>query len=402
MKRLLVLPLLLAVVLVWYWAKRKGPLEIEAAVARRETLVSALYTNGKLEPARWQAVRVEAGGRVEGVLVREGDQVGAGQLLVQLEASPLEVELVHAESQLAQARADFERIENGGDPRLRAEIDGSLKTARLEWETARTEADAIERLFSKQAATHAELEAARRRIREAETRIAALQRQREALVQPQDRSAAEARLREAAAAVRRAKSRIEATRIKAPLSGIVYNLAVHPGDVLDPGGLVAEIGDLSRLRVRVFVDEPELGRVGLGMPVILTWDGKAGEEWEGEVERLPSQVVAMGSRQVGEVACRIEKAEGLPVGANVNVEIRSKIVPNAITIPQECIRRRNGQPGVFVVDNGRLHWRELKLGTSSLRRMEVIEGLAEGEWVALPSNLDLSDGLKVRARLGLL
>lgn len=399
MKRLYVLlPLLLAGVLVWYWASRRGPLEVDAAAARRETLVSSLYTNGKLEPVRWQPVRVETGGRVKRVRLGEGDRVSAGELMAELEASSLEAELANAESRLAQARADWERITKGGDARLRAEIEGSLKTACLELETAQKEAAALERLVAKQAATNAELEAARRRIREAEARIAGLERQREALVQPQDGRAAEARLRDAEAAVRLAQSRIEATRIKAPMSGVVYSLAVRPGDMLEAGGLVAEVGDFSRFRVRVFVDEPELGRVAAGMPAVISWDGKPGVEWEGEVERLPSQVVALGARQVGEVVCRIENAEGLPVGANVNVEIRSKIVSNALTIPRECVRRRNGEAGVFVLEDGRLHWRTIQLGASSLSRVEVIEGLAEGAVVALPSDADLADGLPARAR----
>jgi HlyD family secretion protein len=82
---------------------------------------------------------------------------------------------------------------------------------------------------------------------------------------------------------------------------------------------LGEIGNLSDLRAVVFVDEPEMGRVAVGMPVEFTWDALPGRVWKGHVERMPAQIVTMGSRQVGEIVCRLENEDrALPAGANVN------------------------------------------------------------------------------------
>jgi HlyD family secretion protein len=177
----------------------------------------------------------------------------------------------------------------------------------------------------------------------------------------------------------------------------VYQFDLKPGAYVNAGDVIAYIGRLDKVHVTVYVDEPDLGRVAKGMPVSITWDAIPGRVWKGSVGRTATQIVALGSRQVGEVVCLIENPDmDLLPGTNVNAEIRSEIVENAITIPKEAVRREAGQTGVFVLNGDRLSWRKITAGVNNTTRTQVNE-LQEGDAVALPTEKPLKADLQVRA-----
>ncbi|MCL5745293.1 MAG: efflux RND transporter periplasmic adaptor subunit, partial [Acidobacteria bacterium] len=225
----------------------------------------------------------------------------------------------------------------------------------------------------------------------------AVPRRRTALIGSNDRSVAQARLREAEASLKQARARVAQTTIEAPIGGVVYGLAVRPGAFLEEGGLVANIGQIDRVHVHIYVDEPELGRVAVGQPVTITWDAMPGRKWTGAVERKPAEIQAMGTRQVGEVIATVDNpGRELVPGANVNAEIRTVVVPNALTISKEALRREGGAVGVFVLRGDTLAWQNVTTGASSITRVQVTEGLHEGDPVALPTDVHLTPGMRVR------
>ncbi len=145
---------------------------------------------------------------------------------------------------------------------------------------------------------------------------------------------------------------------------------------MNPGDAVASVGKLDRMRVLVYVDEPELGRVRAGMPVVITWDARSGKQWTGTVDKVPTEIITLGTRQVGEVVCMVDNpGQELLPGTNVNAAIRSQVVENALTIPKETLRRENDQSGVLLLEGDHLTWRPVKLGASSVTRIQVLEGL---------------------------
>ncbi|MCL4402983.1 MAG: efflux RND transporter periplasmic adaptor subunit, partial [Acidobacteria bacterium] len=174
-------------------------------------------------------------------------------------------------------------------------------------------------------------------------------------------------------------------------------LAVRPGAYVDPGALIANVGRIDSLRVTVFVDEPELGSVAAGQPVSITWDALPGRNWEGTVERKPTEIQALGTRQVGEVVCTIGNPGGVLLpGTNVNAEIRTSVVPNALTIPKETLRRESSGVGVYVLRDDVLAWQNVVTGTTSVTRVQVVRGLADGDSVALPTDRPLKAGMRVQ------
>ena len=250
---------------------------------------------------------------------------------------------------------------------------------------------------AKNAATKAELQVARQAVERAEQQIQSLERRRASLVTQPDRAAAQARLDEAQSGAAAASQRLATAQIQSPMSGILYRFEAKPGGYLNPGDLVAEVGRLNQLRVRVYVDEPDLGRVEKGMPVTITWDAMPGRQWKGFVESIPLQVIALGTRQVGEVICTIDNPDlTLVPGTNINAEIRSKVAENTIGVPKEVIRRQGTQTGVFLLDGGKIAWRPVRVGISSVTRVQILEGLKEGEAVALPIDKAIKVGDEVK------
>jgi HlyD family secretion protein len=380
----------------WLFARNSTPPETPFTKGTRETLVSTLNTNGKVEPVASAAVRAEGSGAVETIHVERGQAVVQGQLLVTLNAAQAQTELSSAQSKIAQAKAELETLSGGGRAPEQAEIESGLARARADLANARREHDALRRLVEKKAATQAELTAAREAIERAELQIHALDRKRSSLVTAPDRTVAQARLQEAQSGASAAMQRIAMAQVRSPMAGIVYHLEVRPGAYVNPGDLIAQVGRLNQLRVIVYVDEPELGRVQKGMPVTITWDALPGRQWKGTVEKAPLQVVALGTRQVGEVICTIENPDmSLIPGTNINAEIRSAVVENAITLPKEALRRQGNETGVLILEGKKVTWRKVRIGASSVTRVQILEGLAEGDAAALPVERQLKSGDEV-------
>jgi HlyD family secretion protein len=184
------------------------------------------------------------------------------------------------------------------------------------------------------------------------------------------------------------------------MTGVVYGREVRQGSYVNAGDLVANVGRMDRLKVRVYVDEPELGRVAVGQPVTITWDALPGRQWQGAVDKKPVAVEALGSRQVGAVVCSIEnEGRALIPGTNVNAEIRTAVVENALAIPKETLRHDAQGDYVLALKDGVVERRAVKKGASSITMVQVVDGLRDGDAVALPSDTAVKAGDRVTAAM---
>jgi multidrug efflux pump subunit AcrA (membrane-fusion protein) len=397
-KILLAVVLVLATLIVWAYRRSAAPPVVPFAKVVREPLVSSLITNAKAEPIEWTSVRAGAAGAVESVPVSRGQTVQAGAVIAVLNTAEAQAALASAEARLAQVRAELEVTQSGGRATEQHEIESSLGRVRAEQQIAQREYDSLRRLQEKSAVTAAEVNAARDRLEQIRQQIAALEQKRSILVSATDQAVARARVQDAEAAVQAARQRIALGTIRAGMAGVVYSLEARPGAYVNPGDPIANIGRLDRMRVLVYVDEPELGRVQQGMPVAITWDARPGLQWTGSVQSVPTQITALGSRQVGEVVCIVDTPnhELIP-GTNVNAEIRTQKIDSALTIPREALRREANRTGVFLLQGDAVRWRPIRTGATSVTRVQVLEGLAEGDSVALPTEKPLQDSMEVQS-----
>lgn len=271
---------LLAAALVWGVMRRNAPPTVKFIRARRQTLVTTLPTNGKAEPIEWQVARAVASGQVSRVLVQEGQNVAAGAVLAEISDPTLDTDIQSAEAHVSEARANVASLENGR-PSEAVEISNSLARARLDLDREQKELDARKRLQLKQASTAMDVQEQADKVARLQTEIAGLDKRRSVLVAPIEVEAARARLRGVQADLELVRKRSGQTEIRAPIAGEVYALPVRAGAYLNAGDDVASIGRLDRLRVRVYVDEPLLGRVAIGQPVTIRWKrcrGRSGRD----------------------------------------------------------------------------------------------------------------------------
>jgi len=382
---------------VWWVVNwRNQPPEIPFAKVVRESIVSSVSTNGQVEPIEWAPARADRSGPVQSILIERGQHVAQDAPLVEIDASDARADLAAAQSRIEQARADLAMFDRGGRATDLADIASGIEKAKLELDAAQKEYDSLTRLEARQAATKFEAATAKQRVDNATLQIRSLEQKRLALVAAPDKSAALARLHDAETAAKLADQRIRQSVVRAPISGVVYRFDLKRGAYLNAGDIVAYIGKLERVRVNVFVDEPDLGRVARGLPVAITWDALPGRSWTGVVDKTPTQIEALGSRQVGQVICVIENPDrDLLPGTNVTAEIRAESVSNALTIPREAIRRELGQAGVFVLAGDRVAWRKITMGIGNTTRAQV-EGVGEGDSIALPTEKALKEGMVVK------
>ena len=402
MKKLLLLLLLvgLASVILWGILRKSEPPKVAFARAKRQTLVSTLPTNGKVEPFAWQAVRAETSGVVSRVAVEDGQSIAAGAVMATITDVSLQADIEAAQAKVNESYANLNALEAGGKPAEFTEIENSLARSRFDLDQAQKTLASLERLAAKHAATQQEVDAARDRIRQFELEIAGLDKRRKSLVSPPEVAVARARLADAQSALRLAQQRGALSVIHAPISGTVYGREVRQGSYVNAGDLIANIGRMDQMRVRVYVDEPELGRVAEGQPVTITWDALPGRQWQGKVEKKPVAIQALGSRQVGEVVCVIgNEGRALIPGTNVNAEIRTAVVENALVVPKETLRHDQQGDYVFLLKGDTIERRGVKRGTSSVSQVQILEGVSDTDAVALPADIPLKAGDRVSATM---
>lgn len=376
-------------------AKNQPP-EIPFSRVKRESIVSSVPTNGMVEPVESAIAHAERPGAVKQIAIKNGDRVAKGQELVRLDTSEIEAERDQARSSIAQIQAELQVLSSGGRTADLARLDGDIERTQLELDQARPEYEKYQRLESKQVATPAEVLARKQKVDQLTVQMKDLSNQKASLVGPADKASANARLESAQTALRLAEQRIGQSVVRAPIDGVVYQFDLKQGAYLNAGDAVASIGRLDRVKVTVYVDERDLGRVRRGMPVRITWDGLPGKEWSGAVDKLAGQVVAKGSREVGDIECVIENpGRELVPGSNVNVDIRAESADAALTIPKEALRTENGKEGVYSLNGTMLVWRAVKLGIDNTTRAQVTDGLSEGDPIALITEKTLKDGMAV-------
>ena len=282
-------------------------------------------------------------------------------------------------------------------------VAGDLAKAQADRDRLERNHESLERLFAQGAATKDELATNDLALMKAQSDVSRLSAAKQEFDRQAglDTSRGSLGVQQAQSDVAALEEKVRQGRILAPVDGTLYAMPVKAGDFVKTGDLLMEMADLRKVRVRAFIDEPEMGVLEIGQPVKITWDALPNRVWQGKTEVIPKQVVARGSRSVGELLCSVEndKLELLP-NTNVNVRINSKERLNVVAVPRGAVESQGGQKFVFVVKEGvsksTLEKRLIQVGIADATNYEVISGLNQGEVVALPGDTDFKDGMIVR------
>ncbi len=232
---------------------------------------------------------VNASERLVEVLFWEGDRVEPGQLMARLDLTPFRAEVARLEAEIAAQRAQVEKLENGSRPQeiaiTRARLAEARALEREAWITYRRLKKLLPRkLTSPEAVDNAkaQAEAARARRRAAEQALSlALEGPRR-----EDIAAAKARLASLQAQLTLARHRLKSASLYAPAAGVVRDRILEPGDMAAPQRPVYTLALTDPIWARVYVDEPDLGKLRLGMRAEIVSDSFPNKRYPGWVGYL--------------------------------------------------------------------------------------------------------------------
>jgi len=390
----------LGVVLLIVLAERGPAPQVQIMSVTREDLSASITGNGKVEPISPTVARAQFATFVADVKATEGQTVRKGQLILTLDAADVRAQLSQARADLLAARTDLRNARAGGPPDEVAQLQGNLQNAETQVASLERTQQALAQLVTKGAATQDEVAQNQTALATARANLQTLQQKQAALVQRASVNVESAglRVKQQQDLVAALEEKVRSATVIAPVDGTLYSLPAHKGDFVKLGDVLAEMADLRHVRVRAFVDEPDLGSLGQNQDVQVLWDAMPSRIWNGKVEQVPKQVVARGSRSVGEVLCSVanDKVELLP---NVNVEVRILVHQQhgVLVISRGAVLYDQGQHFVLAYNGDAVHRRDITVGVGSADKYEVLSGLALGDKVALPGDVDLRDGMKVRA-----
>jgi HlyD family secretion protein len=378
--------------------------KISAVTPIRENIVASISSNGKVEPISPFVMRAQLDTFVEKIRVAEGQTIKKGQPLLDLNVKDAEAQLAEARSKLLRAQNDLRVAKSGGRPDAAAQASGALATAVAQRDRLQRSHDALLRLIDQHAATKDELAANDLDLTKAQSEVTRLTAAKQEFDRGVNLDANQAPLlvQQAQSEIAALEEKVRNGHIIAPSDGTLYALPVKTGDYVHVGDLLAEMANLRQVRVRAFIDEPEIGALEPNEPVKITWDALPNRVWAGKTETIPKQVVPRGARSVGELLCTVDndKLELLP-NINVNVRINSKERDNVLAVPRGAVEAEGSQRFVYVVKKGdfaktSLEKREIHVGIADSTNYEVTSGLRQGEMVALPGDIDLKDGMAVK------
>lgn len=391
---------IVAVLILAAFATRRREIPVRAATAERATIIASVQTNGKIEPINSFEAHAPVPITVRKVFVTPGQHVKSGQLLVQLEQSDAQANAARALAQLKAAQASLNAVTHGGTKEEVLTNQTDLVRARTERDAAQRNLDAMHRLQQKGAASAGEVADAENRLKTAQAQVSLLeQKQGESRYSSPEVARVQAQVEEARAAYDAAQHLINETNIRSPRDGIVYIVNVHEGQFVGGGELLVQVGDLSKVQLRAFVDEPDIGKLAPDQDVRVTWDAQPGRVWHGKVTQIPTTVVTRGTRNVGEFTCIVDNPdEKLLPNVNVSVNIIIAQHDNALTVPREAIRQDDGKRFVYQIVDGELKRRDIETALTNLTSTEIAAGLSDKAQVALgaANGQSLKNGMAVK------
>jgi HlyD family secretion protein len=374
------------ILLAAFVSRRDDSVRVRTAVVGQTTIRSLVSTNGKIEPVNNFEAHSPVSTSVKRLLVKEGDSVKAGQLLVLLDDADSRAQAARAQSQLTSAQADLSATEHGGSQEELLSGQAQLVKARTDRDSAQRNLDALKKLQQQGAASSGEVLEAQNGLSRAEAQLTFLQQKQTKRYSTSEVDRVKAQRTEAQATYDAAQNVLSKSNVRAPFDGIVYSLPVKQGGFVAAGDLLLQMADLRKVMVRAFVDEPDVGRLAPGDAIEITWDAMPGRLWRSSLTAVPSTVRLRGSRNVGETTSIVDNADlRLLPNINVGVTIVAAQSEHVLVVPREAVRMDDGKPYVLQVVGHELKRRDVETSLSNLTQIEVKKGLSARDVIAISS-----------------
>jgi len=357
------------------------------ATVERATMTRSVVATGKIEPITKVEIKSKANGIIEKLFVDVDQVVMPGQVLAELDRENLTARLREARANLQAAEA------------ARTAAAAQLKKNEIEAEApdvafARRNYKRAQQLSAQKLVSASSLDEARSALEQAENRQRAAAGQ---LAIAQARVAeATANVAQAQAAIERAEEELANATIRAPIRATVLTRDVEIGSpvssILNLGAnatLVMTLGDIDKVFVRGKVDEADIGRVRLGQRARITTETFRDKIFEGRITQISPIGVEKDNVTTFEVEVSIDNAgKELKANMTANAEIILEELPNSLLLPEAAVVY-DAQRRAFVdlVDASERSGRRrvaVKVGVGNGTRIQVLDGLKQGDKVVLP------------------
>src|SRR5579872_4842928 len=382
-------------------ATDQDPATVSVTPVREGDFETRITASGSITSIREAWLGSVASGRVSAVLVQEGDHVGAGQALIQLDRGVLAADVQQADATVASARAKLLSLEHGSRPQEIQQAAASVAQAQANLDNAQANYQRSRALFTQGAVSKADLDAATMQLGVARATYDSARQQQSLTVtgpRPEDIAAARADLAQADAAAASAEVRLQNATIAAPFAGTITQRNVEPGQMLSSTSqplLLAQIDDVYAL---LSVPEQFRAVVAPGQAARLVVDSLPGRLVEGRVEEVQPSVSA-DSRTFG-VKVRIPNTDGaLRPGMFAHGDVIVASRPHVLQIPEQAVVITASGPIVFTVQDGHAVRRAVQTGAHQRGMIEVRTGLAADDIVAVQGQEGLTDHQAVAPRL---
>ncbi len=346
-----------------YWAKFT-PVPVATYQVQRGQIVGEVMGTGTLDAKIKAIISSKISGRIEEVLVDQGDKVVAGQLLVKLDDDQLRQQVKIAQAGIETARSGVDRAKT--DLEFAAAV---LDMAKKNYARHKT-------LLPQNATSQAEFEKAVEGLAVAKAGV----KRAQAEITESRKKVAEA---DRTLAFR--KSQLEDSQIQAPFNGIILYRERDPGNVVVPGSEILSLISTEILWIRAWIGETERAKIKLGQSARVIFRSQPEHPYPGHVARIAVEV----DKETREFIADVHAGE-LPanwaIGQRAEVYIETAKRNNALIIPAKFIKWRGNQAGVFTNNEGTAAWHPVQLGLHHGSLVEIVKGLDEGNRIVNPIN----------------
>jgi len=365
-------------------AKPAEEISVAVAPALRTAIPRKIEFVGSLAGAEQVTLSSEVEGTVETVRADLGDPVHRGQVLVSLVPD----EFLQRKEQ---ARAELDQVSSrlgipAGTEGADIEKTSLVRKSLAEFDNARKDLERRKDLAGKNLIAMKEVDDADARFLVAEANVRAAREEANNLL---------ATLRAKKAALAIAEKKLRDTGVKSPIDGFIESRMVSTGEYVKVGTPLFRIVDDRTIRLLGEVPEFYAASLTAGLPVELSVDGRPGKTYRGTLKRISP---------ASNAANRAIQVEGnFP---NANRELKSgffgkgaillRVDPDGVSVPKQAVVTFAGVEKVFVIDNNAARERRVKLGQDLGDRIEIVEGIAAGDRVAVSRTGKLVEGSRVR------
>jgi HlyD family secretion protein len=361
------------------------PPQLQLAKAVRRDIKMVISTNGIIEPVDRTQIYSLIDGFVKTIPVSEGVDIVKGQVLMRLEAQQIRADLAGAKASLLEARRETQVILAGPPKEEVSAVNASIKDNAMKLDQLAKKLQTEEALCAKGAAPREAVEKLKDEKNQLQLNSESLKEKKQDLLtrySEKEKELAQGKISELAKQVELLELQLQSESISAPASGLLFSLSIKSGTYVNRGQLLAEIYKPGNVRLRAYVDEPDLGRIQKGQPVRIEWNGMSERQWIGAVVKPAEQVVAMNNRSIGYVLCSIvDQPKELIPNLNVQVEITTALKTNTLVVPKNAVFNRDGKPVVLLSEGIKTVVKPVECGLFNSREIEILAGVKEGDSV---------------------